>query len=70
MKILKRCILFNALLTVSFFLNAQKIDTIYKAKAFTNTYIPLPFYGTTSNGHIWTAGLNNHYEARGNRSSE
>src|SRR5919197_2901420 len=44
---------------------AQKIDTICKAIATTNTYIPLPFYGTTSNGHIGCAGLNNRYSENG-----
>src|SRR5690348_13059563 len=62
MKLLIKCILISTLITVSFYLNAQKIDTIYKARAFSNTYIPLPFYGTTSNGHIWAVGLNNHYD--------
>jgi hypothetical protein len=42
---------------------AQRIDTIYKAVALTNTYISLPFFGTSSNGHIWSVGLNNHYNA-------
>ena len=62
MRPIKSCILITTLISVSFFSGAQKIDTIYKAKAFSNTYISLPFYGTTSNGHIWAAGLNNHYE--------
>src|SRR5689334_691983 len=45
--------------------SAQKIDTIYKAIATTNTYISLPFYGATSNGDIWCAGLNNRYSENG-----
>jgi hypothetical protein len=62
MKLIKQCLFITAFIAVSLFLKAQKIDTIYKAKAFSNTYISLPFYGTTSNGHIWSAGLNNHYD--------
>ena len=62
MKFLKKYILIITLIGASLFLNAQKIDTIYKAKAFSNTFIRLPFYGRTSEGHVWAAGLNNHYD--------
>src|SRR6476619_6841214 len=51
MRAVKKFILVTTLIGISFFSTAQKIDTIHKAKAFSNTYISLPFYGTTSNGH-------------------
>ena len=48
-------------------LNAQGYfkDTLKNALAFSSNFIPLPIYGTTSNGHIYTCGLNNNYTSNG-----
>ncbi len=65
MKYLLKYLVAAILFLTSLSCPAQTIDTIFKAMAFTNTYISLPFFGTTSNGHIWSVGLNNHYDANG-----
>jgi len=64
---MKRLQTYLLTLTFTFALiaNGQQVDTIAKAKAFSNTYISLPFMGTTTNGHVWAAGLNNKYDATG-----
>lgn len=48
-------------------LNAQSyfMDTLKNALAYSSNFIPLPVYGITSNGHIYTCGLNNNYAPNG-----
>lgn len=43
----------------------QRVDTIYKATAWTNTFMSSNTYGLTREGHIYTLGFVNHYAKNG-----
>jgi len=46
--------------------HGQKTDIIQKATAWTNTYMCGNTYGLTGEGHIYSLGFMNHYDANGN----
>ncbi len=56
-----------SLFFLSYIIRAQnyRVDTLHGMAAYTSNYMPLPVYGLTNNGHIYTCGLNNHFTPAG-----
>jgi len=49
----------------SLYAQSFTLDTLPGAAAYINSFSLLPFYGTTRSGGYYTAGFNEHYDAKG-----